>query len=104
MPFDGTMKSPLTLVLEGARAVLDEDHWFCASRDGKTWKSGYSVCAAVAIERMTEDDEDLRFAAFRALHRVINDNRIEQWNDKKGRTLAEVHAAFDSAIAWSLSY
>ena len=68
----------------------------------KTWGKGYplerpkgTLCAMEAIE----EQQSKRVRCFRFLRAATGANTIAQWNDAPERTLAEVHAAFDRAIA-----
>lgn len=102
MPLDGKSLPPVAAALVGAKELLTESVWFNPHQN-RPWKSGETHCAATAIEAMTEDDEETRFAAFKALMRVTSGAGIEPWNDRSGRTLEEVRDAFDRAIIRTLN-
>jgi hypothetical protein len=90
-------------LLKAARASLTEYTWGqgvpagCLVPDGKE-------CAGTIIERLqgnaTERSTvDAAMDAVRTEMGIGSRNAIPDWNDTPGRTLAEMHAAFDAAIA-----
>lgn len=111
MPFDGTMLPQVATDLIAAKNYIVRNGW-CSEGP----KSGQRVCMARAYglvvrggnEGVPDDSQTERMKVIRlALHRAIgitgvddcHGTSIGQWNDAPGRTLEEVYAAFDSAIA-----
>ncbi len=104
MPFDGTEISALAKVLVQARDALTPETWFNPNHTEK-WVDGTHHCAATAIEKFTKGNEALRFRSLDAVRRYMERGRcIMHWNDAKERTLEEVHAAFDQAIAREIGH
>lgn len=95
-------------VLRRARAVLVERGWYQGAYSPEdSDQSTCPVCAYGAINVATSGKPDdsvdaVGFAAEEALRAVVRDiarQGVVPWNDTPGRTLDEVLAAFDRAIA-----
>ena|SRR6185437_8465533 len=72
----------------------------------ETWRQGGEAvaddccCAFIALFRATVGGSDKAVKlAERALYQATGSTSIVDWNDTPGRTLDEIHAAFDRAIA-----
>ncbi len=107
MPFDGSELSPDAQAMLRAKALCTPATWFCGSRAkeaGEKWRADFHQCVATAIEDATDwskptGDHDQTYRLWNAFKTAIERSNIEQWNDKPERTLEEVRAAFDKAIA-----
>lgn len=83
--------STTTEVLRKAKSLIpDEAHWWRG--DGDIPEGMH--CAGTALKACGADEYASRLFAS-----AIGFHVIPFWNDEPGRTLAEVHAAFDLAIA-----
>jgi hypothetical protein len=106
MPFDGkielfTKTNPVADVLRRAKALIDSpEKWLqCTYRNS----AGDKFCVAGAIHAASLCELEMRaFNSDRArmfFRRAINKGFIENWNDRKGRTHAQVMKTLDKAIA-----
>ena len=80
-------------ILEKAKSLLTEETW----GQGSERRAQGKMCAAEAIHSFLVTDQWSAETAYKRL-RDQCDGSIPDWNDTPGRTLAEVHAAFDKAI------
>jgi hypothetical protein len=98
-------------VLTRARDLISEEQRWCKRAFAVTWLdipvttgSRYArrFCALGAIKRAARELRLPADGAQAALERQTGDS-VPDWNDDKTRTHSEVVAAFDAAIAFSLS-
>lgn len=84
--------------LIAARALIpDEDHWWRGARD---LRDRNCECPITALKTVTMDAPWKTYTAARRLFAAAAGCAcVPDWNDAPERTLAEVHAAFDAAIA-----
>lgn len=93
-------------VLKGAKALLLDMGWTQGAysrglgnrRAKPTGPKALCFCGLGAIQRLTGDTSDHHRAA-RALNDTVPYRCFPSFNDAKGRTLPEVLAKFDEAIA-----
>lgn len=87
-------------ILRAAKERLTPDTWGQGSGGGCL--SDGRTCAGIAIDDARFElsaTPAAREAAILFVYDVIGTNGIIDWNDEPGRTLEQVHAAFDKAIA-----
>ena len=95
MPFDGTQLNETAAHLLRAKQYIEERGW-CPTGQGRP---GAPVCISHAI--FLTRQSDLLFAADTFMN-ALGLPYIGVWNDTPGRTLDEVYAAFDRAIALAM--
>jgi hypothetical protein len=89
--------------LREARALIERG-WtqghFARDEDGYPEHEGSpdAVCWC-AMGAMSAADPNDKYGLYGALSHAIGDEMVGMWNDRIGRTKAEVLAAFDKAIA-----
>lgn len=98
MPFDGGRLSETAAHLLRAKRCIEERGWAKG-----VYRDGGRRCGVAAVW-----DTALRgqfsFPALRMLRAVLPDGfgHVEPWQDAPGRTIEEVYAAFDRAIALAM--
>ena len=80
-------------VLKRAKERLTPERWIQRGPGGDQEHD----CLVTAIMRGPFDDMDARYVASDAV-RQFTDTIMSRWQDRPGRTLAEVHAVIDLAI------
>ncbi|RJQ09405.1 MAG: hypothetical protein C4558_06295 [Dehalococcoidia bacterium] len=82
--------------LRAAKARLEEDGW----TQGEFGVDRSPHCVVGALVRVRDALGDVQIGAPEAfLARAVGRHSIIAWNDAPGRTVEEVYAAFDKAIA-----
>ena len=79
-------------ILENAKALLTEETW----GQGADRYDKHQICIIDALKKFPLESFALRRVY--NLMRVQCAGNVSGWNDAPGRTLVEVHAAFDKAI------
>lgn len=98
MPFDGTQLNETAAHLMRAKRYIEEHGW-----RQHHWGDGTSPrCLLGAVHAtMPDGRHDLYAAAVDRLMSIVG-QRPHVWNDTPGRTVEEVYAAFDRAIALAM--
>ena len=105
MPFDGTQLNETAAHLLRAKQYIEEHGW-CPAGQGPFL--GQTVCMVQALGRTSAGPVFRLPALFHLGHAIgcpasyIDGHSVGVWNDTPGRTLDEVYAAFDRAIALAL--
>lgn len=89
-------------ILIDAKALCTPEAWRQqGDQDPREWVSSRDCCAGIAINRAGRNmfAKTSNVTTARVVFRRTVNIHIITWNDTPGRTLAEVHAAFDAAIA-----
>ena len=79
-------------ILQRAKDSLTEKTW---GQGFRCYRPEHTLCALEALGTLDNWDSP----AFDLFRSAIGTESVTQWNDAPERTLAEVHAAFDKAIA-----
>lgn len=101
------VKTYIAPLLEAAKARLTPETWGQAARGSMSVPEG-KVCVMTALSPCARLEMFVaRDLLYRAIFNREPDNSpvgtagddLAGWNDRNGRTLADVHAAYDKAIA-----
>jgi len=86
-------------ILIAAKALIpDEDHWWRGHNDSRADVVGCE-CPITAVRRVNVAGSMISSIALCEAMGFKTLNDLYEWNDAPERTIAEVHAAFDRAIA-----
>ncbi len=96
MPFDGSNLSEVKLLLIRARERIEKKGW-CQG----AFHRGSASCmmGALGYTRKRGCPSGLHYMAGEQLRSFVGGDLVPHWNDRPGRTKAEVLEVFDKAIA-----
>lgn len=103
MPFDGTELNETAAHLLRAKRYIEEHGWSPCG-----WKITAAGVERCVLGALTETSASLSLtllwdgAPWRLMAKAVGRIHIDKWNDTPGRTVEEVYAAFDRAIALAM--